>query len=194
MADELKLTIDTLGAAVAGLGDRYDETTQKWTNESATVFGKIGDAMTKFEEQKQEEKTEHSQTRDEIANIERIFNGLQDNITEYHPQFMVTLREIQALVKQHYEQAQQTQAAADEQVRAMNEEARARAEEIASQFSRLPALLPPPPPPVEPVEHYDDAKVQEKLDRLIGQATEAEKSAAQLERLDEIHKIGRAHV
>jgi DNA repair exonuclease SbcCD ATPase subunit len=70
----------------------------------------------------------------------------------------------------------------------MNEEARARAQELANHFNSLPALLPPPPPPVEAVEKYDDAQVQEKLDKLIGQVSEAEKSTAQLERLDEIHK------
>ncbi|KAF2272224.1 uncharacterized protein EI97DRAFT_504367 [Westerdykella ornata] len=189
MADELRLTIDTLGASITGMNDRYEEATQKWaTDYSAAVFGKIDDAVAKLEEQKMEEKTEHSHTRDEIANIERIFNGLQDNITEYHPKFMVILREIEALVKQHYDHAQKAKEAAEEQARLMNEEARARAEEVARHLNSLPALLPPPPAPVEAVEKYDDAQVQEKLDRLIGHISDAEKSGAHLERLDEIHK------
>jgi hypothetical protein len=189
MADELKLTIDTLGASITGMNDRYEEATQKWaTDYSAAVFGKIDDAVSKLEEQRMEDKTEHSHTRDEIANVERVFNGLQDNITEYHPKFMVMLREIEALVKQHYDHSQKSKETAEEQVRLMNEEARARAEEMAKHFNSLPALLPPPPPAIEAVEKYDDAQVQEKLDKLIGHASEAEKSAAQLERLDEIHK------
>lgn len=189
MADELKLSIDTLGASITGMNDKYEEATQKWaTDYSAAVFGKIDDAVSKLEEQRIEDKTEHSHTRDEIANVERIFTGLQDNITEYHPKFMVTLREIEALVKQHYEDSKKTKESAEEQVRLINEEARTRAEELSKHLNSLPALLPPPPPAIEAVEKYDDAQVQEKLDKLIGHVSEAEKSAAHLERLDEIHK------
>ena len=188
MADELRVTIDTLGASITGLNDRFEESTQKLTTDSATVFVKIDDTLAKLEEQKLEDKSEHSHTRDEIANVERIFNGLQDNITEYHPKFMVALREIEALVKQHYEHSQKTRETADEQVRAMNEEARTRAEELTKHFSSLPALLPAPPTAIEAAEKYDDTHLQEKLDKLIGQASDAEKGAAQLERLDEIHK------
>jgi hypothetical protein len=187
MADELRLTIDTLGATIAGMNDRFEEATQKWSADSATVFDKLGDTMTKLEEQKLDDKTEHSHTRDEIANVERIFNGLQDNITEYHPKFMVTLREIEALVKQQYEHSQKAKETADEQVRALTEEAKTRSEELSKHFSNLPALL-PAPPSGEAADIYDDTQVQEKLDKLIGQATDAEKSTAQLERLDEIHK------
>ncbi|KAF2647850.1 hypothetical protein K491DRAFT_784462 [Lophiostoma macrostomum CBS 122681] len=188
MADELKLTIDTLGASITGMHDRFTEATEKLTTDSATVFGKIDETMAKLEEQKLDDKTEHSHTRDEIANVERIFNGLQDNVTEYHPKFMVTLREIEALVKAHYEHSQKSKEAADEQVRTMNEEARTRAQELSDHFSSLPALLPAPPSAIEPAPTYDDTQLQEKLDKIIGHADEAEKTTAQLERLDEIHK------
>jgi DNA repair exonuclease SbcCD ATPase subunit len=188
MADELKLTIDTLGASITGMNDRFQEATEKMTSDSATVFGKIDETMAKLEEQKLDDKTEHSHTRDEIANVERIFNGLQDNITEYHPKFMVTLREIEALVKAHYEHSQKSKEAADEQVRTMNEEARTRAQELSNHFTSLPALLPAPPPAIEPTPAYDDTQLQEKLDKIIDHTGEAEKTTAQLERLDEIHK------
>lgn len=188
MADELRLTIDTLGASITGMNDRFDEATQKWSTDSATIFSKIDDTMVKLDEQKLEDKTEHSHTRDEIANVERIFNGLQDNITEYHPKFMVTLREIEALVKQHYEHSQKAKETADEQVRVMNEEAKTRAEELSKHFSSLPALLPSPSQAIELPEKYDDTHIQEKLDKLIGQSSDADKSTAHLERLDEIHK------
>jgi DNA repair exonuclease SbcCD ATPase subunit len=194
MADELRLTIDTLGASITGMNDRFEEATQKWSSDSATVFDKIDNTVLKLEEQKLEDKTEHSHTRDEIANVERIFTGLQDNITEYHPKFMVTLREIEALVKQHYEHAQKAKEETDEHVRAINEEAKFRAQELSNHFSSLPALLPPPPPSIELPEKYDDTQVQEKLDKLIGHVDDAEKIAAQLqvqEKLDQlIHHKG----
>ncbi|KAF2877938.1 hypothetical protein BDV95DRAFT_556364 [Massariosphaeria phaeospora] len=192
MADELRLTIDTLGASITGMNDRVDDATQKWSSDSGTVLGKLDDTLAKVEEQKLEDKSEHSHTRDEITNIERslsgLLNSLQDNVTEYHPKFMVTLREIEAFVKSHHEHSQKAKEAADEQVRLMHEEAKSRAEELRNHFSSLPALLPAPPPAIEPAPQYDDGPVREKLDKLLGHVDEADKAATHLERLDDIHK------
>jgi hypothetical protein len=212
MADELRLTIDTLGATIAGMNERFEEHQTKMGTDSATAFEKldgslekIDGAVAKFEEQKLEEKSEHSHTRDELKNIENIFTGLQDEITEHNPKFMMALREIEALVKAHYDHAQKSKQEADEHTRAMNEEARARSEEIQNHFANLPKMLPAPVPEpekyddapvqekldkllaIEPSATYDDAAVQEKLDKLLGHADDATKAAGQLERLDEIH-------
>ncbi|KAF1973323.1 hypothetical protein BU23DRAFT_554313 [Bimuria novae-zelandiae CBS 107.79] len=207
MAEELRLTIDTLGASITGMNDRFEEATNKWTTDSTAMTGKLDECMTKFEEQKMEDKTEHSHTRDELKNIENIFNGLQDNVTEYHPKFMVALREIEALVKAHYEHAQKAKEEAEEHSRRLNEEARARSEELQKHFASLPALLPPPPAIELPEKYddaqvqekldkllelpeppkYDDAPVQEKLDKLLEHVDEAAKSTTHLERLDDIH-------
>ncbi|KAJ4338136.1 hypothetical protein N0V87_004111 [Didymella glomerata] len=191
MADELRLTIDTLGATIAGMNERFEEHQTKMGADSATAFEKldgslekIDGAVAKFEEQKAEDKSEHSHTRDELKNIENIFVGLQDEITEHNPKFMMALREIEALVKAHYDHAQKSKEEADEHTRAINEEAKARSVEIQEHFANLPKLLPAPAP--EP-EKYDDAPVHEKLDKLIGHADDASKAAGQLERLDEIH-------
>jgi chromosome segregation ATPase len=187
MADELRLTIDTLGISITNMNERMEESNQKQTTDSSTVIGKIDDTMAKFEDQKLEDKSEHSHTRDEIKNIERLFTGFQDDVTEYHPKFMVALREIQALVNAHYEHAQKAKEESEEHVRTMNEQARIRTEELQKHFASLPALLPPPPPAIEMPEKYDDGQVQKKLDKLLGHVDEAEKSTAQLGRLDEIH-------
>ncbi|OCL01476.1 hypothetical protein AOQ84DRAFT_350600 [Glonium stellatum] len=220
MAEELRLTIDTLGASITGLGASFTETSDKMAQDSQTVFGRIDEAVSKLDEQHGEVKTEHQQTREEVANAVRAINGLQGDVTEFHPKFMVTLREILALVNQHYEHSQQTKTSTEEQVRAIADETRARADEMRNNFSNLPALLPPPPPAIELPEKYDDAEVQEKLDRLLNHASDvqvqekldillnhasdvqvqekldqllnhasdAEKSTAQLERLDQIHR------
>ncbi|KAL1794122.1 hypothetical protein ACET3X_007543 [Alternaria dauci] len=186
---------------IAKLEEQRNETITKLEEQK-------NETITKYEEQKLDDKTEHSHTRDEIKNVENIFNNLQDNITEYHPKFMVALHEIEALVKAHYEHAQKTKEEADENVRAWNEEARARSEELQMQFANLPKLLPAPAPAIELPEKYDDAPVQEKLDKLLaiepppnyddgavhekldkllGHADEAGKAAGNLEKLDEIH-------
>ncbi|KAL1593904.1 hypothetical protein SLS60_010637 [Paraconiothyrium brasiliense] len=208
MAEELRITIDTLGASITGMNDRFEEATTKWSTDSTAMTGKLDEYMVKFEDQKMEDKTEHSHTRDELKNIENIFNGLQDNVTEYHPKFMVALREIEALVKAHYEHSQKAKEESEEHARTANEEARMRSEELQKHFASLPALLPPPPPAIElpekyndaPVQEkldkllalpepskYDDAPVQEKLDKLLEHVDEAAKSTTHLERLDDIH-------
>jgi hypothetical protein len=191
MAEELRLTIDTLGATIAGMNERFEEHQTKMGTDSATAFEKLDGSMekidvvvAKFEERKLEDKSEHSQTRDELKNIETIFTGLQDEITEHNPKFMMALREIEALVKAHYDHAQKSKDEADEHTRAMNEEAKARSLEIQNHFENLPKLLPAPPP--EP-EKFDDAHLQEKLDKLLIHADDATKAAGQLERLDEIN-------
>lgn len=208
MADELRLSIDTLGSSITGMNDRVEEATTKWSTDSTTVLGKIDETFAKFEEQKLEDKTEHSHTRDEIKNVENIFNNLQDNITEYHPKFMVALREIEALVKAHYDHAQKTKEEHEEHARAWNEEAKARSIEMQTHFANLPKLLPAPAPAIEPLDKYDDAPVQEKLDKLLAiepasvyndavvqekldqllsHAGEAGKAANRLDKLEEIH-------
>jgi len=208
MAEELRLTIDTLGATITGMNDRFEDTTTKLSTDSAGLLGKVDETFLKLEEQKLEDKTEHSHTRDEIKNIESIFTNLQDNVTEYHPKFMVALREIEALVKAHYDHAQKSKEEADERARAWDEETKARGEEIQTHFANLPQLLPAPAPALEaqvqyddaPVQEkldkllaidpstaYDDGAVQEKLDKLLNHADEATKAVGQFERLDEIH-------
>ncbi|OAL51800.1 hypothetical protein IQ07DRAFT_506972 [Pyrenochaeta sp. DS3sAY3a] len=206
MADELRLTIDTLGASITGLNDRFEDSATKWSTDSASVIEKLAETMAKFEEQKLEEKTEHAHTRDEVKNVEGTVANLQDNITEYHPKFMVALREIEALVKAHYEHAQKTKEEHEEHTRAWNEETKARSLEMQSHFENLPKLLPAPVSveahekyddapvqqkldkllAIEPAHTYNDAAVQEKLDQLLGHADEASK-ATNLEKLDEIH-------
>jgi hypothetical protein len=188
MADELRLTIDTLGATITGLSDTFKQATSKMAQDSQTVFGRIDDTVAKMDDHHVEAKSEHQHTRDEVANAIRVINGLQGDVTEFHPKFMVTLREILALVNQHYEHSQKAKESTEEQVRAIAEENKTRDEEIRSNFTNLPALLPPPPPMIEPAEKYDDGQVHEKLDRLLNHADESEKSIAQLDRLDQIHQ------
>ncbi|KAI1517965.1 Rabaptin multi-domain protein [Pyrenophora tritici-repentis] len=148
------------------------------------------ETIAKFEEQKLDDKGEHSHTRDEIKNIETIFTSLQDNVTEYHPKFMVALHEIEALVKAHYEHAQKSKEEADENARAWTEEAKARSEELQAHFENLPKLLPAPPPAIELPEKYDDAPVQEKLDKLLAiEAPPSYDDGAVQEKLDKLLAI-----
>jgi hypothetical protein len=188
MADELRLTIDTLGASIAGINDRFENATTQWTTDTTNVSSKIDETLSKFEEQKLADQGEHSHTRDEIKNIETVFTALQDDVTEHHPKFMVALHEIEALVKAHYDHAQKSKEEADERARAWDEETKARGEELQTHFANLPKLLPAPAPTIEAPEKYDDAPVQEKLDKLLAiEPSPSYDDGAVQEKLDKLH-------
>lgn len=197
VSEELKVTIDTLGTTITGMNATFTETTEKLAGDSATVFTKMDDTMAKLDEKHGDNKSEHQLTRDEVAKALTALTAMQDDLTENHPKFMMTLQEVLALVTQHYEHSkaaeeaakaaqEETKAAAEAAAAAAANDAKSRSEELKETFfAGLPALLPPPP---EPTEKYDDTEVKDKLDQLLTHATDTEKSAAQMERLDDIHK------
>ncbi|GAB7365048.1 hypothetical protein MBLNU230_g5829t1 [Neophaeotheca triangularis] len=202
MADELKISIDTLGTALTTFTATFPDNMEKLTEESKTVFNRVEDTYSKLEETQDGLKYEHTVTREEIVKILGAVDGVQSDMTEHNPRFMMTLKEVQALVGQHFEHSQKASEQAAEhaqavkelqdQVRGIAEESKTQTdgvrEEMKTGFSALPALMPPttetPPAP----EKYDDAPVHEKLDKLMSHAEEAKESSTQLERLDQIHE------
>lgn len=192
MAEELRLSIDTLGSTLTSL----PETVEKMTEESKTVFSRVDDTYNKLDETQEGLKYEHSVTRDEVGKVLAALGGLQADATEHNPRFMVALKEVQALIGQHYEHSQRASDAAaehaqavkdlQEQVRGLNTQN----EELKTNVSALPALTAAPAvePAPPPVEKYDDAAVHEKLDKLMGHAEDATNASTQLERLDQIHE------
>jgi chromosome segregation ATPase len=233
MTDELKLSIDTLGAALTTFTSTYPDAVDKAAEDSKTVYSRVDDTWTKVDEAHQglleesklvftrvedtfnkvdethqglleESKTvfkrvdetfnkvdeahqgllqEHTVTREELANVVAAVAAVQSDLTEHNPRFMMSLKEVQALVGQHYEHSQQASESAaehslamkelQEQIKASFEESRASEAERAAELKRdLPALL-PAPEPVEAPEKYDDSAVHEKLDQIITHASVA---------------------
>ena len=201
MAEDLKVTIDTLGTSVLGLSSTFTEATDKISDDSKTVFGKVEEVFGRLDEARekmdatyekidgasQDNKVEHQLTREEVSRAVTTLGSIQGEVSEFHPQFADTLKEVLLLVTQHYEHSQRFQEQAQEHNRIAAEESKARTDEIKSSFSDLPALLPPPAEP-QTVDRYDDTVLQEKLDRLTSQAAESHQSLEQLQRLDDIHK------
>lgn len=202
MADELKLSIDTLGTALTTFTATFPDNMEKLTEESKTVFNRVEDTYNKLDETQEGLKYEHTVTREEIVKILSAIGGLQSDMTEHNPRFMMSLKEVQALVGQHFEHSQKASEQAAEhaqavkelqdQVRGIAEESKTQndgvREEMKTGFSALPALMPPPVEATPVPEKYDDAPVHEKLDKLMGHAEEAKASSTQLERLDQIHE------
>jgi len=147
-------------------------------------------------------KYEHTITREEVGKALVAIAGVQGDLMEHNPRFLMTLKEVQALIGQHYEHSQRASEGIEQQhqaVRDLSEQLRAGFEDTktrhASQTEELrtalPALLPAPSAPADipvPVEKYDDSALHDKLDKLVGHAEDAANPSAQLERLDQIHE------
>lgn len=191
MAEELRLSIDTLGTTLTS----FPETIEKIAAESNTMFNKVDDTYNKLDETQAGLKYEHSVTRDEIAKVLATVGGLQSDLSEHNPRFLIALGEVQALIGQHYEHSQKASDAAAEHAKAvkdLQEQIRgigAQNEELKTDVSSLPRLMPAPSSDSVPApEKYDDRAVHEKLDKLMNHADEASGATFQLERLDQIHE------
>ena len=191
MADDLRLSIDTLGSTLTS----FPETVERLAEESKTVFNRVDDTYNKLDETQEGVKYEHSVTREEIVKVMAAIGGLSSDLTEHNPRFMMTLKEVQALIGQHYEHSQRATDVATEHfqaVKELQEQIRGigtQNEELKTNVSSLPRLMPAPMADSAPApERYDDSAVHEKLDKLVGHTEQATDSTVQLERLDQIHE------
>lgn len=205
MADDLRLSIDTLGTTLTTFIGDLPATVEKMAEESKTVFNQAAETHSKVEETAESLKAEHGATRDEVAKVLAAVDVVQSDMAEHNPRFMVTLEEVRALINQHYEHSQKSSETANEHAQAvkdLQEALRAGFEDSKAQAqahqdglkshheelkTALPALMPPPVEAAAP-EKYDDTTVQEKLDKLMGHVEDASSRSTRLERLDEIHE------
>lgn len=206
MADDLKLSIDTLGSAMTSFMGDLPATVEKMAEESKTVFNQVVETYARLEETGESLKGEHLATRDEVAKVLAAVDIVQSDMSEHNPRFMVTLEEVRALINQHYDHSQKATDAAAEHAQAVKDlqealkagfedtkaQAEAHAEGLKSHHEELkttlPALMPPPLEAAAIAEKYDDAAVHEKLDKLMGHVEEASDRSTQIERLDQIHE------
>lgn len=190
VANELKISLDTLGTTVTGMESSFQEIADKISGDSQTVFARMDEGFDRLNDIHTHSAAmeAHHLTREEIAKAVGHLETLQSDVTEYHPKFIVRLEEIISIVNQHFEQTQKAQEESKEHARIASEESRSLNEELKN---ALPGLLPLPLPPSsspEPVAKYDDSEVHDKLDKLMEHVTSSKEAFTQLERLDEIHQ------
>ncbi|KAK5114522.1 hypothetical protein LTR62_002457 [Meristemomyces frigidus] len=201
MADDLKLSIDTLGTALTTFTATFPDQLEKMTEASKTVFNKVEDTYSKLDETQLGLVHEHTLTREEITRAAAAVTGMHSELTEHNPRFLMTLNEVKALIGQHYEHSQKAFDTADqhhqavrelqEQLKSGFEDAQTRHDSATQELkTALPALLPAPAEvaAVPGLEKYDDTFLHEKLDKLMGHAASAADPSTQLERLDQIHE------
>ena len=190
VANELKISLDTLGTTVTGMENSFQEIADKISGDSQTVYERMDEGFQRLHDIHTHSAAidEHRITREEISKAAGHLETLQSDFTEYHPKFIVRLEEIIALVNQHFEHSQKSQEESKEQARIASEESRHLNEELKS---ALPTLLPLPPPPstsIETTSKYDESQVHEKLDKLMEHMNSSKDASTTLERLDEIHQ------
>ncbi|CAI4211535.1 unnamed protein product [Parascedosporium putredinis] len=138
VAEELKLLIDTLGSTVT-------ESLEKMEEASKTVFSRVEDLVTRADDNHSDEKAQHEQTRDQVQQAIAAVEELQGPVQELQPKLLEAMSDVLALVGQHYDYAKTATSTIQDKIDEAKPE---------------PLMLPDIP-------KYDDADVQEKLDRLI---------------------------
>ena len=196
VADELKLSSDTLGISMT-------EAVDKLAQDSKTVFERVEDTYGKVDETCLETKAGFLDTKAKAELVIGKLDELQKQMGEQEPRIVQSVDNITAVVRQHLERAQQ-----------QADEVRSQAQQSSSAVTaELQNLIKDQPEP----EKYDDAQVQtkldriidlasttamttppkdeeahEKLDRIVDHASTVESSLAQMALLDQIHQQVRA--
>ena len=174
-AEDLRLLVDALGSTVTESCDRMGE-------DSKTVFNRVEEVGLKLDDLLAlDGKSEHQATRAEISKTLTGVEAVQAHASEYHPKILEAVRDVLGIVGQHYEQT------------------RVSAEEIKTSVQAIPAAIPLPAiAPSLPLpemikeapapEKYDDTAVHAKLDQLVAHASEAGKSVAEINMLEQIRE------
>lgn len=163
VAEELKSLIDTLGSTVTDSLEKMEEA-------SKTVFTRVEDMYLKSDDNHTENKAEHTQTREQVKEAMGAFEGLKGEVSEYQPKILEAIRDVLAMVDQHFEHSKTS-------VNEMQEKISQKIEEAKPE----PLMLPPPP------EKYDDSVVHEKLDKLVDHTATTDKNLEQLGTLEKVH-------
>lgn len=194
VAEDLRLSIDTLGASITAINPTLREATEKMSDDSKTVFNKVSDVHSRLDANHVDVMTEHELTRQEIAKSLNGVGSLREEFSSFHPQATEALTNLLALAAEHYEHSKRLSAQAQPQTNSASIE-----DIIRSGFASLPRLEAPPSGHAA----YDDTEVKSRLDRLIqigkyddagkldqllAHATESSKHAANLAKLDMIHQ------
>jgi len=194
MADDLRLSVDTLGTALTASTTGFNDATEKLNQDSKTVFNRVEDVFNKIDETQMGLKGEHDTTRQHIVKAIDGVANIQNDLLEHNPKILVSLQSLQALVGLHYEHSQKTSAEHIEALKLLSELNGSR--NVVDGFPQIKD--------VESIPHANvDQSLHEKLDKLVeknssgldpGLVDKLEKltsdtnnSSVQVERLDAIH-------
>ena len=169
-AEDLRLLVDALGSSLT-------DQCEKMSEDSKTVFNRVEEVGSKLDELiAGDMRAEHQTTREDISKAMVGLESIQAHVSEYDPKIFEGIKDILAIVGQHFEQTKMS------------------TEEIKTSVQGIPGAIPLPAIASNPetsrevpsYEKYDDSAVHSKLDQLVSHATEAGKSVAEFVALEQI--------
>ncbi|KAL9085764.1 MAG: hypothetical protein Q9159_004533 [Coniocarpon cinnabarinum] len=199
-AEELKVTIDTLGAAVQGIDPMLKDAAEKWSDDAKVVYDKVDDLSRKIEDGAVDSKTDHELTRDEVIKTAAVAGSVQDLILANHPQIMEALQHLGSTIQTNFETSKLSKESSEK----ISDDLKAHFDEG---LRRLPApqLEAPKVEPVVSIDEnvhsklneilskssspkYDDSSLHAKMDQLLGYAPNSSEALSRLSGLDELQK------
>lgn len=179
LAEDIKLVI-------GGMGNSVSEACERMGDDAKTFFDRVDQSFEKMDGLHVDMTAHREHINDQFQKTLQATDRLEQQMAGSHPEMLAAVKEVIALVGQHYEHSQRTTA------------------ELKTDLSAIPPLLPAPlpeasssttremPPPQLPdapsQEKYDDSGVQDKLDTLIEHATTAGESNPQMDKLQQIQE------
>ncbi|CRG92518.1 Myosin heavy chain, non-muscle [Talaromyces islandicus] len=171
IAEDIKLVIGAMGNSVT-------EACERMGDDAKTIFNKVHESYSKMEAMHTEIKEQGDLSKAGLEKTSAATDRVENQILEYHPQILSSIKDIFEIVSQHYMHSQQT-----------SEELKANLSAIPSAIPNLLPALPAPPEPREIIvpEKYDDKELHSKLDLIMGHTENASKTMSSMDKLDEIH-------
>ncbi|KAF3894257.1 TLC domain-containing protein [Trichophyton interdigitale] len=180
--DESFGKVDNLHEDVKAFSGRVDESFGKVDNlheDVKTFFGRVDESFGKVDKMQEDVMLQNEDMKAQFDKAVAATDRIESQISQTHPELLSSIKEILAVVGQHYEHSQQSSKELKTDLCALPN----------SITPLLPALLPPPPEAKEPqVEKYDDTLMHEKLDTIISHASNKENSNAQMEKLNALQE------
>jgi len=186
MSDELKLTIDTLGASMMAISPSLAEATEKMSDDSRTVFNKIDQIHAKLEADQSEAKDDHELTRAHLAKSLSTISLVREQLAQDHPEVIQALTSLLALTGEHFEHSKQQFEHSKQQTQSFGD--------LHTDVKRaliMPRLEAQPSDAAPTATYntpYDDHHLQTKLDDLLKHAASSEKNSINYEKLEHIHE------
>ena len=187
MAEELKITIDTLGSLVTGITPALEEATTKMGDDAKTVYNKVEEIYSKLDDTHDEGKAEHQLTRDEVAKSVSLVTGLHEEVAAQFPRFMDALKDMAGVVdKASAENSTNLKSHFDEGLKRMPvpqiEAPESTKFDDSTLHRKLDELL------IKSASSADDSQIHDKLDQLLEKGSSAS-DATPAQQLEKVHEI-----
>ncbi|EFQ98236.1 hypothetical protein MGYG_01271 [Nannizzia gypsea CBS 118893] len=180
--DESFGKVDNLHEDMKAFSGRVDESFGKIDNlheDVKTFFGRVDDSFGKVDKMQEDVMLQNEDMKAQFDKAVAATDRIESQISQTHPELLSSIKEILAVVGQHYEHSQQSSKDLKTDLCALPN----------SITPLLPALLPPPPEVKEPqFEKYDDTLMHEKLDTIISHSSNTDSSTAQMEKLNALQE------